>query len=251
MYKRLGVVGFRTIGREIAKLIKEDTHVELSFVSDLGGRYLDGLEDYALSSIDDIYNCRPDLIIENVNPEESLEVIPFLLTLSDLVVFTLSVFADDVFLNSVLDLCKKKRRRIYVPHESILGLDGIIGGSGALKSVEITTIKSPFFFGRDDQKKTFLYSGPTREACKLYPTTSNIHAAVALAGLGFDQTFSTIISDPNSLGNRHLMDVTGPGFKHSISIFYEEVDSEEAFTPVSAYGSIVNLLCNQPGFRFV
>ena len=44
---------------------------------------------------------------------------------------------------------------------------------------------------------TALYDGPTRGICPLFPRNVNSHAAVALAGLGFDRTRSVLIADPS------------------------------------------------------
>ncbi len=105
-------------------------------------------------------------------------------------------FSDDEFAEKADKLCEKYGRRIYLPHGAILGLDGIFDGRYLWKEVTIETTKSPKSLGREDSVRTIVYEGPTREACKLYPRNVNVHAAVAIAGLGFEKTVSKIISDP-------------------------------------------------------
>ena len=44
--------------------------------------------------------------------------------------------------------------------------------------------------------ETTLFDGTAREICPLYPRNVNSHAALALAGIGFDRTRSVLIADP-------------------------------------------------------
>ncbi|MEM2905594.1 MAG: aspartate dehydrogenase domain-containing protein [Candidatus Bathyarchaeia archaeon] len=43
---------------------------------------------------------------------------------------------------------------------------------------------------------TTIYDGPTRGAYPLFQRNVNTHATVALGGIGFDRTYSTLIVDP-------------------------------------------------------
>jgi len=51
----------------------------------------------------------------------------------------------------------------------------------------------------------------------------NVHAAIAMAGLGFDRTVSRIVADPAVSTNSHLVEVEGTGYRFRI-----EVSSEQA-----------------------
>ena len=84
-----------------------------------------------------------------------------------------------------------------------------------------TTTKSPKSLGLDPAKfhePVVVFSGTTREACAAFPRNVNVHAAVALAGIGFDRTRSRIVADPSVSTNAHVISVTGEGIEFELRI---------------------------------
>ena len=98
-------------------------------------------------------------------------------------------------------------RKIYIPHGAVLGYDGIFDGREVLEEVCITTTKKPANLGSSVTEKTVLFEGSTREACKKFPRNVNVHAGIAIAGLGFDKTRSRIVADPDVKGDRRWSSV--------------------------------------------
>lgn len=141
------------------------------------------------------------------------------------------------------DLCNTYGHTFYVPHGAILGLDGVFDGCSVLESVKITTIKKPKNLGRTDTKRTVLYEGPTRGACKAYPRNVNVHAGIAIAGLGFEKTQSVIIADPDSPGNTHKIEIEAEGCQFIIDVLSKPVSGVTGvYTPVSACSSVRRIL---------
>lgn len=162
---------------------------------------------------------------------------------SDLFLFSVTSFADPQFEADARALTAKYGTHIYIPHGAILGLDGILDGRSGWESITIETTKNPASLGRDDQEYTVLYEGPTREACSLYPRNVNVHAAVAMAGIGFEKTHSKIISDPSVHTNTHVISVKGPGMDIQIRVSsFSEGGVTGKYTPLSACGSLHRLL---------
>jgi aspartate dehydrogenase len=184
-----------------------------------------------------------DLVIETATAQAATELAPVILKYSDMVIFSTTAFADRDFQEKAQILCQEFRHNIFIPHGAILGLDGLIDGREVLQSVSITTTKRPENLARQDKVRTILYQGPTREACKLYPRNVNVHAGIALAGMGFDATHSRIISDPASPGNMHEIEIKAQGCKFYIQVLSDPIAGVTgAYTPVSAYNSVRRIL---------
>lgn len=157
-----------------------------------------------------------ELIVECATADVLKADITEILTYCDLLMFSVTAFCDESFEQQALELCARHGRHIYLPHGAILGLDGLYDARPLLREVRITTTKSPKSLGLPDGERAVVYEGPTREACRKFPRNVNVHATVALAGIGFDRTFSSIIADPLVTTNSHLIEVLGEGIHFSI-----------------------------------
>lgn len=243
MRKKVGLVGFGTIGQYLFKKLSEDG-VEFAFVYDKitnensGISLIRTLEEIESACLDGV-----DLVIEAAIPQVVIETAPIILKYTDLVAFSTSAFSDQSVTAEIEKRCEAYNHHIYVPHGAILGLDGIHDGREILESVLVTTTKRPENLGRNDLEKTILYEGPTRDACKLYPRNVNVHAGIAIAGLGFDRTQSKIISDPDVLGNTHEISIKSRGCKFNIEIVSDPISGVTgAYTPISAYSTVRKVL---------
>ncbi|MDF2873560.1 MAG: nadX [Sporomusa sp.] len=248
MKKKVGIIGYGTIGKYIFEKLSRDG-VEFAFVFDRtavadkkkGTIFTDSTEEI-------VQKCAAgvDLVIETATSQAVVELAPAILRFADMVVFSATAFADQEFLNRIHQICQTSQHKLYIPHGAILGLDGIIDGKDVLQEVSVTTTKRPENLGRTDSCRTILYEGPTRNVCRLYPRNVNVHAAIALAGLGFDTTRSRIISDPDAPGNTHSIEIKAQGCTFKIEVVSEPVSGVTgAYTPVSAYSSIRRILFNQ------
>ena len=73
---------------------------------------------------------------------------------------------------------------------------------------------------------------------------------MALAGLGFDRTHSTIVADPGPNLMAHTIEVTGTGLKWGIEIESRSVgEVTGAYTPEAVYRTVRRLLMRGSGFR--
>lgn len=195
---------------------------------------------------------KADLIVECATADVLKADISMILTHCDLLMFSVTAFSDESFEQEALELCQRYGRRIYLPHGAILGMDGLYDARPLLREVRVTTTKSPKSLGLPDGEFTVVYEGPTRAACQKFPRNVNVHAAVALAGMGFDQTLSRIIADPGVTTNSHLIEVIGEGIHFTIQVASTAGEGVTgAYTPVSACGSLDRVLEKKAGCLFV
>ena len=235
--KRIAFLGGGKIGRSMMSHVQENGKAQVAFVYDpfLKDADINGVP--VVSEIRDEMFEELDLVVECAN--------------ADVMPFSMTAFRDDALRDSAKAAAEQHGHMIYLPHGAILGLDGIFDGRSELTEVTVETIKSPASLGRADTEYTVLYEGPTRKATELYPRNVNVHAAIALAGIGFDKTHSKIIADPSVNTNTHLIHLVGKGIDFTIRVSsFSEGGVTGKYTPLSACGSLDRVLGGS-GFQFV
>ena len=240
--KKVGFLGFGKIARAIYEELMKEQLGQPCFIQDLKAENLPENVPYFSGYEENAYR-EADLIIEGATASVLKEQIAHILSNADLMLFSVTAFADEEFRRQAFSLAEKYGHHIYLPHGAILGLDGIMDGSAIWTKVHITTIKNPASLGRTDTEKTVLYDGPTRGACGAYPRNVNVHAAVALLGIGFDETHSTIIADPEVHTNAHVIALSGPGIEMELHVTSTSTGGVTgSYTPLSAQGSLKRIL---------
>jgi aspartate dehydrogenase len=247
----IGFLGCGTIGKALVRHIQSRQDHSIAFVQDPGFHNDCGLECQVVSELDTDY-CRADLVIECATADVLKQNYEYYFSQSDMLVFSVTAFSDDAFAREVYALCKTHHKHIYFPHGAILGLDGIFDAREILTEVTVETTKNPRSLGRGDTQRNVVYEGPTREACRLYPRNVNVHAEIALAGLGFDKTQSRIISDPEVETNSHTICCVGEGIEFRLVINSPAISGVSAlYTPISACGSLDRVLGSDKPYQFV
>lgn len=247
--KKIGFLGCGKIGQALLKHIEEMGYGKVVFIED---PYVELPGEPVVRVPDEQRYQEADLVIECCTAGVLKEHIEIIMRNADLLMFSVTAFSDRKFENQVQELCKKFGRKVYIPHGAILGTDGIFDGKTVWNSVEIVTVKSPKSLGRNDIERTIVYEGPTREACGLYPRNVNVHAAIALAGIGFDKTRSKIISDPEVATNAHEIHLKGNGIEITMQVTSFAAGAVTgAYTPYSACGSLDRICGQESGLQFV
>lgn len=240
--KKIGILGFGAIGQKIYSQILEEGLYEVGFI-------YERFENDKLPKKISISTfptkemlSSVDLVVEATYFETVLAHGCDILEATNLLAMSTTAFAD-ARIDKVIETAKKNKTTLYVPHGAILGLDGIFDGKKLINSVEIITTKNPKSLAREDTERTILFEGSTRELAKLKPRNVNVHAAIAIAGVGFDKTVSKLISDPNVVENTHTIIIQGADFEFQLAIKSNPIGKVTgAYTPISAYGSIKRIL---------
>ena len=240
--KKIGLLGFGAIGQKIYSQILEEKLYEVVFIYEpFENKKLPAHISTSIFPTKEMLSS-VDLVVEATIFETVLTYGCNILEVTNLLVMSTTAFADER-IDKVIKTSKQYNNNIYIPHGAILGLDGIFDGKMLINKVEIITTKNPNSLGREDLKKTVLFEGTTRELAKLKPRNVNVHAAIAIAGIGFDKTVSKLISDPNTVENTHMIIVEGIDFEFKIAIKSNPIGKVTgAYTPISAYGSIKRIL---------
>ena len=100
------------------------------------------------------------------------------------------------------------------------------------------------------------FSGPAREACRLFPQSANVCATLSLATLGFDKTQATMVGDPARKRVRHEIRVEAESGIYEFA--FENVTSPSnpktsAVVPYAVLRGLSSLVDAVPrdGFQFV
>ena len=247
MEKRVGIVGYGSIGKEIiaatrrheipnAKIValfdKEST-VFNSVDYDTGELHL-------FSDFDEFYNSKIysniDIIIECASKgavkEYGMKIIK---SKKVLIVLSVGAFSDEDYLRELQNLSKLNNTRILIPTGAIAGLDSIRSVKKYLNTVTIVTTKNPkslvgapYFKSskiRIDEisKETVLFEGNAADAIELFPANVNVAVSIALAGIGLVKTQVKIVADPTLSVNKH--EIVGEGAFGKLHIVVQNIPS--------------------------
>jgi aspartate dehydrogenase len=243
--KRIGLLGCGVIGARVGAAAQEEGFGEVAFVHSRDRARAHALFPGArwIADASEVAEQDVDLVIEAATAEVVRAVVLDVLGRRDFMAFTLTPLADDTLCAAARERCRSAGTRFFVPHGGILGLDGIWDGRNELEAVTITTTKSPRSLGLAAGTVGVVYDGPTRGACHGFPRNVNVHAALALCGLGFDRTRSVVIADPATRTNGHVIEVKGRGLEWRLHIESPAGKGVTgAYTPVSAVNTARRVL---------
>jgi aspartate dehydrogenase len=233
----VGFIGCGGIAQDVLAALCDDTmpnDIEIIGALARPGRggiarqRLPGIE--ILEALDDLLAYRPDLIAEVASQRAVADYGEAVLRSgADLLVISIGALADAALLERLQLAADDGNSRILLPAGAIGGVDAIAAMRiGGLASVRYRSRKPPAAWRGSPGEKVVdlgkleepavLYRGTAREAALLYPQNANVAAAVALAGLGFEQTEVELVADPAAPGNVHEIEVEGAAGRFAIEL---------------------------------
>lgn len=217
MMKRIGFLGCGKIGQILLDTVLTSSKGSVSFIQDTKLSFAPNDIPIVRTASPDLL-AKTDVVVEVATADVLKENTEHILKHADLLPFSLTAFADEQFYQHTKTLLEKYNRTLFLPHGAILGIDGLLAGRTLLKSVSIKTIKHPSSLSLSVDKATVLFDGSAKQACEKFPRNVNVHACIALAGLGFEHTHSQIIADPDEPNNTHYITIDGEGFHFEIKV---------------------------------
>jgi aspartate dehydrogenase len=138
------------------------------------------------------------------------------------------------------------RSRVIVPSGATGGLDLLRAAAGSgLDEVTIEqrkparTLLSEVEAGGLTEPRV-VFDGSVADVVLAYPTTTNVAASVALAGLGFERTRAVVVADPSIQANQVLL--TARGSFGNLSLRLENVPSANPRTSAIVAYSVLSTL---------
>lgn len=174
---------------------------------------------------------RPDLIVDCGGHAALAAHGPVALAMGfDVLTVSLGALADPDLEAELVIAAKSGGARLCLSSGAIGGLDALRGAAtGQITAVTYTGRKPPLGWQGSPAEAaldlatlavpTTHFTGTARQAALGYPKNANVAAAVALAGIGFDDTKVALIADPTITTNIHEITATGAfgSFKFTIS----------------------------------
>ncbi len=229
---KVGIFGCGAIGSSLAGKIsnKYKNEAKISGLYDIDylkakalSDLLPGKKSLTVRNVDELIR-KSDLVVEAASASVSFEVAKRSISLGrDVLVMSVGGIIEKLSLLS--KLAQAKNCRVYIPSGAISGIDALKASVlSGVKSVVLTTYKNPVSFRGVEYikrksidlnkitKDKVLFSGPAREAIKLFPQNINVAAVLSIAGIGSHNTQVKIIASPKTKNNVHKIEiVSGAG----------------------------------------
>lgn len=183
-----------------------------------------------ITSEPDLLDWSPQLAIECAGQAVVASLVPKLLRHgTDVIVTSVGALGDPELRHSL-------EQATAVGHSRVLTVSGAIGGLDALAAACMSGPVSVRYRGTKPSRAwlgtpaeqafqlnslaqpTTIFQGSASDAACLYPKNANVTAAVALAGVGFNETKVELIADPIGTSNVHELEVEGDFGRFSIRL---------------------------------
>lgn len=140
----------------------------------------------------------------------------------NLMIMSVGALVNGKLRSEIETLADNAGRKVYIPSGAIAGLDGLKSAAvGRIDKVTLTTRKPPeelkdvSYLKQSGinivglSKPKIIYKGSALEACKLFPASVNVAAALSLAGVGPEKTEVRMVADPTIRTHVHEIRVEG------------------------------------------
>lgn len=234
---RLGILGLGPIGRGVLRIVAAGEISGMTAVAVATRSRPSELPPQVAwcGDIDALIAARPDLVVEGAGTEVLIVHGARILAAGiDLMPLSITAFAVAAFEEAAIAAARASGARILLPSGAVGGLDAIAAArEGGLDSVIMTQRKHPtaLLSAQDAgavRKATVLSEGSAREAALKFPKNSNIAAALAMAGIGFDRTVVRVVADPAVTAN--TVEIEASGWFGRMRVVLENVPSENKRT---------------------
>lgn len=211
---RIGLIGYGTIGRAVARAIQEGRAGAAELVTVLardvrriGGNEAGQLPWKITADPDEFFAADMAAVVEAAGHAALRQYAERALCSGrDVIAVSVGAFADDEFFAAVERAAQQCGRRLLVPSGALGALDAVSSAAVAgMDEVTLIVRKPPAAWkgtpaeaaaSQAADEPVCFYEGRAREAARLFPQNVNVSAALSLAGIGFDRTQIKMYADP-------------------------------------------------------
>jgi aspartate dehydrogenase len=209
---RIGLIGYGTIGQEVARLLAERVEKDMVLVGALVRNPIKARPpgQTIFPTLSELLSMRPHVVVE-VAGHEGLRAhgSRVLRAGIDLIFISAGVLAESETSSELLAAAQHGGAQMKLVSGAIGGLDALAAASlGGLTRVIHTMRKPPEALLPSEEASRVVtvcevFRGTARQAALRFPEFLNVAATVALAGAGFDQTEVRVLADPTLQYTRH------------------------------------------------
>lgn len=197
-----------------------------------------------------------DIVIEAAGHAAVRDLGPDLLRQGrTLYLLSVGITADEAFITLLRDAAHAGGGRILIPAGALAGFDGVMALARHRQAkVHYTSRKPPLAWQGTPAEEvcdllsvtepTTIFEGSAREAAHCYPKNANLAAAVALAGVGLDQTTITLIADPQIQQNVGIVEAESDLGKLTVRVSGDAAHNNPKTSAIVG-ASILSALSNQ------
>lgn len=255
---RLAIVGWGAIARSTAELIGDDPVQIVVVCTRRGDAERSGIPADAavITSPDELAATRPDLVIEvagrdSVGPWGRAALDAGI----DIVVSSVSAFADAALLDELRDLAERRDAQVLIQPGALAGVEALAAARVmGIDAVEHRIVKPPAAWrgtpaeelcelGALDEPVVFFSADATTTASR-FPNNANVAMTTALAGIGPERTMITLVADPAATTNRHELTADGRFGRLDVAIANAPLPSNPKTSAMAAL-SLVRIIRNR------
>jgi aspartate dehydrogenase len=257
---RVGLIGYGQIGKAVHAMIDKDPEngMEVVFIHDQSPAILEKIPgELALKELSAFMERQPDLVVEVAHPDITRKWGKTIVAQTNYVIVSVTALADPEVERDLVETTKKHGTRVFIPHGGVVGMDALYENRDVWESVDVIMKKPPrnvdcAAVGLDPEQikeETVLYDGPTRGICPKFPRNVNTHAAIALAGIGFDRTRSLLVVNPVWKTATVAIRAKGGGIEMNVERIEGITGVTGTSTPASIYNSVQIIGSTGPGIH--
>jgi aspartate dehydrogenase len=168
------------------------------------------------TTLEDLLATTPRVVVEAASHEAVREfAVPVLRSGADFVCLSVGALANPILRAQIEAAAASTGARLLISSGAVGALD-LLSAAAELGLDEVVVEQRkppasllPMSDAHAVTEPRVVFDGSVKDVVDLYPKTTNVAAAVALAGVGFDATRAVVIADPTLSANRASITATG------------------------------------------